>query len=72
MVLTYWVTVMIINQNINYNVAFPTDPSRFRLTHENSFVRSHTNSWMENPIIFYTVRIYLLDDISALFQVLMI
>ncbi|KAI3465470.1 hypothetical protein Pfo_022133 [Paulownia fortunei] len=31
------------------------DPSRFRLTHETSFVRSHTNSWMQNPILFYIV-----------------
>ncbi|PIN14672.1 hypothetical protein CDL12_12691 [Handroanthus impetiginosus] len=31
------------------------DPSRFRLTQETSFVRSHTNAWMENPILFYVV-----------------
>ncbi|GFQ06751.1 mlo-like protein 5 [Phtheirospermum japonicum] len=31
------------------------DPSRFRLTHETSFVKSHTNSWMQNPILFYIV-----------------
>ncbi|KAL8523788.1 hypothetical protein ACS0TY_013672 [Phlomoides rotata] len=29
------------------------DPSRFRLTHEDSFVKSHTNPWMQNPILFY-------------------
>ncbi|KAG6438224.1 hypothetical protein SASPL_103161 [Salvia splendens] len=31
------------------------DAARFRLTHETSFVRSHSNAWMENPIIFYVV-----------------
>ncbi|KAH6799776.1 Seven transmembrane MLO family protein [Perilla frutescens var. hirtella] len=31
------------------------DASRFRLTHETSFVRSHSNMWMQNPIIFYVV-----------------
>ncbi|XP_075484694.1 MLO-like protein 9 [Primulina tabacum] len=31
------------------------DPSRFRLTHETSFVRGHTSSWMKTPILFYTV-----------------
>ncbi|GER39273.1 MLO-like protein [Striga asiatica] len=31
------------------------DPSRFRLTHETSFVKSHTNAWMQNPILFYVV-----------------
>ncbi|KAI3459937.1 hypothetical protein Pfo_016600 [Paulownia fortunei] len=29
------------------------DPSRFRLTHETSFVRGHTNSWTTNPVLFY-------------------
>ncbi|KAM7259882.1 hypothetical protein ACFE04_015623 [Oxalis oulophora] len=31
------------------------DPSRFRLTHETSFVREHTNFLMQNPITFYCV-----------------
>ncbi|KAL3639831.1 MLO-like protein 9 [Castilleja foliolosa] len=31
------------------------DPSRFRLTHETSFVKSHTHAWMQNPILFYIV-----------------
>ncbi|KAG8377240.1 hypothetical protein BUALT_Bualt08G0007700 [Buddleja alternifolia] len=29
------------------------DASRFRLTHETSFVRGHTSSWMKNPVFFY-------------------
>ncbi|KAK6138967.1 hypothetical protein DH2020_027288 [Rehmannia glutinosa] len=33
------------------------DPSRFRLTHETSFVRSHSNEWMQNPILFYIVHL---------------
>lgn len=32
------------------------DPSRFRLTHETSFVRAHTRSWTRIPILFYIVR----------------
>ncbi|KZV43070.1 MLO-like protein 5-like [Dorcoceras hygrometricum] len=31
------------------------DPSRFRLTHETSFVRGHTSSWMKTPVLFYAV-----------------
>ncbi|KAL8251544.1 hypothetical protein R6Q59_035237 [Mikania micrantha] len=32
---------------------FSYDPSRFRLTHETSFVRAHTSFWTRTPIIFY-------------------
>ncbi|XP_031270276.1 MLO-like protein 9 [Pistacia vera] len=31
------------------------DPTRFRLTHETSFVRSHTNYWMQTAVSFYVV-----------------
>ncbi|KAH9759695.1 MLO-like protein 9 [Citrus sinensis] len=31
------------------------DSSRFRLTHETSFVRGHTNNWMKSPTIFYLI-----------------
>ncbi|GAV65849.1 Mlo domain-containing protein [Cephalotus follicularis] len=31
------------------------DPSRFRLTHETSFVRDHTSAWTKNPASFYLV-----------------
>ncbi|KAM0003234.1 hypothetical protein Hdeb2414_s0293g00859231 [Helianthus debilis subsp. tardiflorus] len=30
-----------------------TDPSRFRLTHETSFVRAHTSFWTRVPLFFY-------------------
>ncbi|KAM0034059.1 hypothetical protein Hdeb2414_s0016g00493041 [Helianthus debilis subsp. tardiflorus] len=30
-----------------------TDPSRFRLTHETSFVRAHTRFWTRIPVFFY-------------------
>ncbi|KAG6402390.1 hypothetical protein SASPL_134583 [Salvia splendens] len=33
------------------------DAARFRLTHETSFVRSHSNPLMQNPIIFYIVHL---------------
>ncbi|KAG8632204.1 hypothetical protein MANES_18G003100v8 [Manihot esculenta] len=31
------------------------DPSRFRLTHETSFVKDHTNAWTRTPALFYFV-----------------
>ncbi|KAF8405577.1 hypothetical protein HHK36_010484 [Tetracentron sinense] len=34
---------------------FSNDPSRFRLTHETSFVRSHTSFWTRIPLFFYVV-----------------
>ncbi|KAM0003225.1 hypothetical protein Hdeb2414_s0293g00859141 [Helianthus debilis subsp. tardiflorus] len=30
-----------------------SDPSRFRLTHETSFVRAHTSFWTRIPVFFY-------------------
>lgn len=32
---------------------FTNDPSRFRLTHETSFVKAHTSFWTKLPIFFY-------------------
>ncbi|CAJ2635948.1 unnamed protein product [Trifolium pratense] len=32
---------------------FANDPSRFRLTHETSFVRQHATIWTKTPIFFY-------------------
>ncbi|TXG59240.1 hypothetical protein EZV62_013813 [Acer yangbiense] len=32
---------------------FTHDPSRFRLTHETSFVRAHTSFWTRIPVFFY-------------------
>ncbi|KAK3222034.1 hypothetical protein Dsin_009059 [Dipteronia sinensis] len=32
---------------------FSHDPSRFRLTHETSFVRAHTSFWTRIPVFFY-------------------
>ncbi|KAL0361878.1 UNVERIFIED_CONTAM: MLO-like protein 5 [Sesamum radiatum] len=42
-------------KQIAEETAASNDPSRFRLTHETSFVRSHANEWMENRFIFYLV-----------------
>ncbi|KAH0770885.1 hypothetical protein KY290_014866 [Solanum tuberosum] len=36
-----------------HNYEFTNDPSRFRLTHETSFVRAHTSFWTRIPIFFY-------------------
>ncbi|CAA0839018.1 MLO-like protein 8 [Striga hermonthica] len=35
------------------NYEFSNDPSRFRLTHETSFVRAHTSFWTRIPVFFY-------------------
>ncbi|KAI7756034.1 hypothetical protein M8C21_004662 [Ambrosia artemisiifolia] len=37
----------------SHNYEFSNDPSRFRLTHETSFVRAHTSFWTRIPIFFY-------------------
>ncbi|XP_010467520.1 PREDICTED: MLO-like protein 8 [Camelina sativa] len=37
----------------SHNYEFSTDTSRFRLTHETSFVRAHTSFWTRIPIFFY-------------------
>ncbi|KAJ4963899.1 hypothetical protein NE237_023838 [Protea cynaroides] len=34
---------------------FSNDPSRFRLTHETSFVRAHTGFWLKSPFFFFFV-----------------
>ncbi|PON90499.1 Mlo-related protein [Trema orientale] len=34
---------------------YMNDPSRFRLTHETSFVKDHTRFWTKTPITFYSV-----------------
>ncbi|KAB2623624.1 MLO-like protein 8 [Pyrus ussuriensis x Pyrus communis] len=36
-----------------HNYEFSNDPSRFRLTHETSFVRAHTSFWTRIPFFFY-------------------
>ncbi|KAJ0098043.1 hypothetical protein Patl1_29312 [Pistacia atlantica] len=36
-----------------HDYEFSNDPSRFRLTHQTSFVRAHTSFWTKLPIIFY-------------------
>ncbi|MFS7969760.1 hypothetical protein Hanom_Chr09g00812941 [Helianthus anomalus] len=37
----------------SHNYEFSSDPSRFRLTHETSFVRAHTRFWTRIPVSFY-------------------
>ncbi|XP_072979467.1 MLO-like protein 9 [Typha angustifolia] len=37
---------------------FSTDPSRFRFTHETSFVRQHTGFWNRIPLSFYAVSFF--------------
>ncbi|KAF4377122.1 hypothetical protein F8388_017526 [Cannabis sativa] len=40
-------------ETLTHDYEFSTDPSRFRLTHETSFVRAHTSFWTRTPIFFY-------------------
>ncbi|XP_071692263.1 MLO-like protein 8 [Rutidosis leptorrhynchoides] len=35
------------------NYEFSNDPTRFRLTHETSFVKSHASFWTRTPFFFY-------------------
>ncbi|KAK3410590.1 hypothetical protein EUGRSUZ_J02553 [Eucalyptus grandis] len=37
----------------SHDYEFSTDPSRFRLTHETSFVRVHSSFWTRIPFFFY-------------------
>lgn len=37
----------------SHHYEFSNDPSRFRLTHETSFVRAHTSFWTRIPFFFY-------------------
>ncbi|AEC06633.1 unnamed protein product [Arabidopsis thaliana] len=41
------------NETSSHNYEFSTDTSRFRLTHETSFVRAHTSFWTRIPFFFY-------------------
>ncbi|XP_068305351.1 MLO-like protein 9 [Pyrus communis] len=34
------------------------DPTKFRLTHETSFVRDHTKCWTKTPVTFYLVSFF--------------
>ncbi|KAK1441362.1 hypothetical protein QVD17_07212 [Tagetes erecta] len=40
-------------ETLSPDYEFSNDPSRFRLTHETSFVRAHTSFWTRIPIFFY-------------------
>ncbi|KAE8010766.1 hypothetical protein FH972_007102 [Carpinus fangiana] len=40
-------------ETTSHDYEFSNDPSRFRLTHETSFVRAHTSFWTRIPLFFY-------------------
>ncbi|KAL6959799.1 MLO-like protein 10 [Sarracenia purpurea var. burkii] len=40
-------------ETLSHDYEFSNDPTRFRLTHETSFVRAHTSFWTRIPIFFY-------------------
>ncbi|XVE87564.1 hypothetical protein DITRI_Ditri18aG0127700 [Diplodiscus trichospermus] len=40
-------------ETLSHDYEFSNDPSRFRLTHETSFVRAHTSFWTRIPLFFY-------------------
>ncbi|KAI6700271.1 hypothetical protein NL676_014595 [Syzygium grande] len=40
-------------ETLSPDYEFSNDPSRFRLTHETSFVRAHTSFWTRIPFFFY-------------------
>lgn len=41
------------HETTSHDYEFSNDPSRFRLTHETSFVRAHTSFWTRIPFFFY-------------------
>ncbi|XP_051139467.1 MLO-like protein 8 [Andrographis paniculata] len=41
------------NETSTHDYEFSNDPSRFRLSHETSFVRAHTSFWTRIPLFFY-------------------
>lgn len=41
------------NETSSDDYEFSNDPSRFRLTHETSFVKAHTSFWTRIPFFFY-------------------
>ncbi|KAJ9557563.1 hypothetical protein OSB04_012177 [Centaurea solstitialis] len=42
-------------ETLSHNYEFSNDPSRFRLSHETSFVRAHASFWTRIPFFFYIV-----------------
>ncbi|KAM7515991.1 hypothetical protein LguiA_005574 [Lonicera macranthoides] len=40
-------------ETLSPDYEFSVDPSRFRLTHETSFVRAHTSYWTRIPVFFF-------------------
>ncbi|KAL3829137.1 hypothetical protein ACJIZ3_017939 [Penstemon smallii] len=40
-------------ETTSHDYEFSNDPTRFRLTHETSFVRAHTSFWTKNPVFFF-------------------
>nr|KJB10418.1 hypothetical protein B456_001G200000 [Gossypium raimondii] len=40
-------------ETLSHDYEFSNDPSRFRLTHETSFVKAHTSFWTRIPFFFY-------------------
>ncbi|GMJ07851.1 MILDEW RESISTANCE LOCUS O 8 [Hibiscus trionum] len=40
-------------ETLSHDYEFTNDPSRFRLTHETSFVKAHTSFWTRIPFFFY-------------------
>ncbi|CAO2833703.1 unnamed protein product [Amaranthus hypochondriacus] len=47
----YWEKEAVVNNSNDVQ----TDASKFRLTHETSFVKGHTSLWTKNPILFTIV-----------------
>ncbi|XP_008804580.1 MLO-like protein 9 isoform X2 [Phoenix dactylifera] len=45
-------------ETLSTDYEFFNDPSRFRLTHEISFVRQHASFWNRSPILFYAVSFF--------------
>ncbi|KAE8701288.1 MLO-like protein 10 [Hibiscus syriacus] len=44
-------------ETLSHDYEFTNDPSRFRLTHETSFVKAHTSFWTRIHFFFYIVHL---------------
>lgn len=50
---THWLSFVCPNE---WSCAICADGSKFRLTHETSFVKGHNSFWTKNPVLFALVR----------------
>ncbi|KAE8076381.1 hypothetical protein FH972_015037 [Carpinus fangiana] len=53
-------------ETASHDYEFSNDPSRFRLTHETSFVRAHSSFWTRIPLFFYVIILAVGTELQAI------